>query len=560
MNEDNKNRWKIIKPVIPTEKIIEDLKEKVESEIENSNYLRQLAILLYKQKRYDESIPYFKKLLDKGLRDPDILSSYGDVLLEKGRYKEAKTYFKETLNKDSNDPIAQSGMVKIEEIEKQLVKTRKRITKYASIVSAAIISLIIVSIIFTKNPFSFLTPNKLYGAIVAYYQKETYGSVKIISKPDNAEIFVDGKKMAEKTPAEISLKQGSHVIEVAKNGYTNSKKTVQITRKKTQEISFSLELTPGILLINGNPVGAKVYINGEYKGISPINVNLKQGKYKLKVSMEGFKDYTSDIAIESGKTKTISYSLLSSLGTLSISSNPTYASVYINGIFKGTTPLTFSLPAGNYKVTLKKDCYNDYLTTANVYTSKTTNLSLNLKLSEKCKFYYGEYVIATDYVNCRSQPNMKGTVLKEIEMGSQGIIQSSSPIYADGYYWWSVNWIDSPSLGKVSISGWSVGIYLERWPYIGILVQTMTQEIAKASGVQFIEGVYISQVIPDSPAEKVGLKVGDIIVTFDGRRVKSEKEIRLLLAQKRVGDKLEINVVRYGDEILKFSLILEVKQ
>jgi len=56
------------------------------------------------------------------------------------------------------------------------------------------------------------------------------------------------------------------------------------------------------------------------------------------------------------------------------------------------------------------------------------------------------------------------------------------------------------------------------------------------------------------------LKVGDIIVIFNGIRVKSEKEIKLLLAKKRVGDKLEINVVRYGNEILKFSIMFEVKQ
>ena len=560
MNEDNKNRWKIIKPVIPTEEIIEDLRKKVAEEPENTDYLRQLAILLYKQKQYDECIPYLKKLLDKGIRDLDILSSYSDVLLERGRHREAKTYFKEALSKNSNDPIAQSGIVKIEEIEKQLAKVRKRTAKYISIASAVFISLIIISIVFTRNPFSFLTPNKLYGGVVAYYQKETFGTVKIISKPDDAEILVDGKKMAEKTPAEVSLKQGSHVIKIAKAGYTNSEKTIQVTRKTSQELSFSLELIPGILSINVDPVGAKVYINGDYKGASPLNISLKGGKYKLKISMEGFKDYTSDITIASGKTKTISFSLLSSLGTLNISSTPSYASVYINSVYKGTTPLTLSLPEGSFKIVLKKDCYTDYSITANAYTSKTNNLSLNLKLSEKCKFKNGEYVIATDYVNCRNQPNAKGSILKEIEMGSQGIIQSSIPVYTDGYYWWSVNWIDSPSSGSFSISGWSAGLYLERWPYIGIASQTMTGDIAQAIGLQqFPLGVYVSKVASDSPADKAGLKVGDIIVSFDGTKVRSRKEMTVLLAKKRVGDKVEINAVRNGNEILKFSLTLEAK-
>jgi hypothetical protein len=418
----------------------------------------------------------------------------------------------------------------------------------------------IVSIVFTKNPFSFLTPNKLYKGMVAYYQKETFGVVNITSNPSGAEIVADDKIRTEKTPAKISLKQGVHTIKVKKVGYIDAEKTIQIIRKSSKELSFSLELVPGTLSINVDPGGAKVYINGDYKGISPLDINLKEGKYKLTISMENFKDYNSEVTVLSGKTKTITFSLLPNLGTLNINSTPSFASVYINGISKGTTPLTLPLPQGNFKVTLKKDCYNDYLITANVYTSKTTNLSLNLKLSEKCKFSQGDYVIATDYVNCRSAPSIKGNILKEIEMGSQGIIQSDTPEYADGYYWWNVNWVNSPSLNNISISGWSVGIYLESWPYIGIASQTMTQEITQATGLQFTEGIYISKVGSGSPAEKVGLKVGDIIVTFDGTRVKNEKEIRLLLAKKRVGDKLEISVVRYGNEIVKFSLTLEVKQ
>lgn len=553
MNEDNKDRWKIIKPVISTEEIIDDLKKKLKLESENNAYLKQLAILLYKQKRYEESFEYLEKLLASGVRDPEILSSYGHILLIRGRYREAKTYFKETLDKNDDDSIAREGMLEIEKIEERTGRVKKKIIKYAVIVTLVVIFLMIVSIVFTKNLFSFLTPNKLYQGIVDYYNKEMSGIVKITSAPSGANIFIDNKRVDIKTPAEIALIQGTHIIKVVKDGYVNSEKTIKVVRKSYQNISFSLEKSPGILSVKSNPNGAKIYINGDYKGITPIELNLKEGKYNLTISMENYENFTTEVVVFSGQIKYINAQLVSILGKLIINSNPTSANVYINGNYKGITPLTLSLPSGNYKIELKKEGYDDYVLTTNVYNYKTTNLTLTLKKGGKYKFENMDYVIASDVVNCREKPSLKGFVLKTIKKGNMGIIQSGDSIYVDGYYWWLVKWVDY----NPPIIGWSVGNYIEPWPYIGIVCRTMTEQIAQYYNIQFIKGVFVEQVAENSPAYKAGIQPHDIIVTFNGINIQNEWDLNTELASKKPGDTVEINVVR-SNNIIKFLIVLGV--
>jgi len=65
----------------------------------------------------------------------------------------------------------------------------------------------------------------------------------------------------------------------------------------------------GTLSITSNPTGAKVYVNGYYKGVTPINISLNPGKYSVKLTKDGYKDYVSSSEILTGKTTSININL-----------------------------------------------------------------------------------------------------------------------------------------------------------------------------------------------------------------------------------------------------------
>jgi len=77
-------------------------------------------------------------------------------------------------------------------------------------------------------------------------------------------------------------------------------------------------------------------------------------------------------------------------------------------------------------------------------------------------------------------------------------------------------------------------------PYIGVLGQTVTPSVAQQYNLPVEEGAYVTQVVPGSPAEKAGMKTGDIIVAIDGKPVKSMDDVVASVRTHQVGDKLSV--------------------
>jgi len=83
---------------------------------------------------------------------------------------------------------------------------------------------------------------------------------------------------------------------------------------------------------------------------------------------------------------------------------------------------------------------------------------------------------------------------------------------------------------------------------LGVIMQNLTPELAKAFGLDMHQGVVISQVVEDSAASKAGLQAGDVIAEINGVSVKSASAMRNMVGLMRVGAKMDITVLRDGDK------------
>lgn len=81
--------------------------------------------------------------------------------------------------------------------------------------------------------------------------------------------------------------------------------------------------------------------------------------------------------------------------------------------------------------------------------------------------------------------------------------------------------------------------------YLGIMGQDVSSDVANVYNMP--EGVYISEVVKDSAAEKAGLRQGDIITALDGTKLTSMSELRSLLAGYKEGDKVEVKISRISN-------------
>ncbi len=80
--------------------------------------------------------------------------------------------------------------------------------------------------------------------------------------------------------------------------------------------------------------------------------------------------------------------------------------------------------------------------------------------------------------------------------------------------------------------------------WLGVVIQEITPDIAEAIGVK--EGILIAQVLKGSPADKAGLKVGDIIVELNGRKIESVRDLQFSIMKTKPGTRVELTVIRDG--------------
>ncbi len=82
---------------------------------------------------------------------------------------------------------------------------------------------------------------------------------------------------------------------------------------------------------------------------------------------------------------------------------------------------------------------------------------------------------------------------------------------------------------------------------IGIVGQDLTPELVKALGLkENTHGALVAKVGPGTPAEKAGLKDGDVVVQANGRPIKDMPELRNMIGLLKVGDKVDLTVLRDG--------------
>jgi len=84
--------------------------------------------------------------------------------------------------------------------------------------------------------------------------------------------------------------------------------------------------------------------------------------------------------------------------------------------------------------------------------------------------------------------------------------------------------------------------------WLGVSIQEVTQEIKEQFGLASEEGALIGEVTKGSPADKGGLKRGDVIIDFDGKKVKAMKTLPAMVAETPVGKEVEIVIIRKGKE------------
>lgn len=79
---------------------------------------------------------------------------------------------------------------------------------------------------------------------------------------------------------------------------------------------------------------------------------------------------------------------------------------------------------------------------------------------------------------------------------------------------------------------------------IGVSISDVTAELAEEENIDDVKGVYISEIVPGGAAEEAGMKAGDVIVSFEGKKTDTAAELQEQIGRKSPGDRVRVTVKR----------------
>jgi hypothetical protein len=155
-------------------------------------------------------------------------------------------------------------------------------------------------------------------------------------------------------------------------------------KKKAKPKPVAPTIVPGQLSVTSTPAGAQIQIDGQNDStwVTPFNLaGLNPGQHTLTISKPGYAAETRTIDVGSGSKSFVSVQLAQLSATVSVSSEPAGASIWMDGKDTGrVTPAQISVDkAGNHSFAFKKQGYLDETTTTNLQVGQTFRLAQSLK-------------------------------------------------------------------------------------------------------------------------------------------------------------------------------------
>jgi hypothetical protein len=223
-----------------------------------------------------------------------------------------------------------------------------------------------------------LVMEKLPGLLTLNVHESNQPDVEI----EGAAVTIDGQAVGEAPLMEKEVKPGLRQLRITAAGYQDLEH--QLTVEGMGQIqSVSLGLLPvwAQIGIRSVPIGAVVQINGEEKGVTPLETRLDAGEYDIRISAENYKSWQSRLVVQANQPRILDLVTLQPAdGRLELNSKPPGANVTIDNAFAGRTPLVVPLsPEIDHRVQFSKAGYAPAEQIVNLVSDGQQSLTLTLE-------------------------------------------------------------------------------------------------------------------------------------------------------------------------------------
>jgi hypothetical protein len=219
------------------------------------------------------------------------------------------------------------------------------------------------------------------------------GYFSITSTPSYAQVYFDNSFVGE-TPVVVSVSttgNPNHNIRITLPGYEEWSDSYYGNPQPGQTIPINAQLTPsmqtGNIQVVSTPSGALVTLDRSRSANTPYTfTNIPVGTHEISVFMSGYQDFYMDVNVNQGQTAYVNAILQPAVttGTLSVSSSPSGAAVYVDGSYRGVTSTSVgNLVPGTHSVQLILAGYQDWTGTVSIAAGSTTYLNPTLTVDQQ---------------------------------------------------------------------------------------------------------------------------------------------------------------------------------
>jgi len=221
-------------------------------------------------------------------------------------------------------------------------------------------------------------------SVVGYVFEPLGGLLTITSSPvDGAEITIDGEWSGSTPAHDIELAAGEHTLEIAAPLHLPYRTTVVFEPgEAARELEAILIPNWGPLTVATSPSNATVFLDGTAIGSTPLEHRIEAGERVVEIRRQGFKSFSKRFQVTAGKAVDLGLVRLVPVdGRLAVASDPTGATVTVDGAFRGTAPLALDLaPGTTYEVTVSMAGRRIFTTGVEISSGRRSEVRAELEL------------------------------------------------------------------------------------------------------------------------------------------------------------------------------------
>ncbi|MCS6798785.1 MAG: PEGA domain-containing protein [Myxococcota bacterium] len=135
------------------------------------------------------------------------------------------------------------------------------------------------------------------------------GTLRIEGDFPGAEVYVDAELVGTLPLGPLPLAPGNHTLRVSRPGYTEHTEVVRIRRGQETVVVVDLMPLAMALRVESSPQGARVFVDGQFAGETPIDLELSDGQRSIRVAMTGYRDTVRVVQAVAGTIDTLRVTL-----------------------------------------------------------------------------------------------------------------------------------------------------------------------------------------------------------------------------------------------------------